>query len=197
MVAMVPVVMTPPVVVMAPVIMVTPVAIVTDAPRTVIGPDHPAAAVGIIIGVVVIGVVRAVEETPVKVMAVCEPNAAEPGATEAMASAVEDRTAAKPAAVEYGTAGSQAATMKHRAAAAVKHRAATMKAASAMETTSTVEAATAVKAAATSTTVETTPSATAMSTTADFGCKSAGGGFRGRCRARIDQRQRLRALWNS
>ena len=76
MVAMVPVVMTPPVVVMAPVIMVTPVAIVTDPPRSVIGPDHPAAAVGIIIGVVVVGVVRPVEEAPVKVMVVREPNAA-------------------------------------------------------------------------------------------------------------------------
>ena len=53
-------------------------------------------------------------------MVVREPNAAEPGATKAMASAVEDRTGAKPAAVEYGAAGSQAAAMKHRAAAAVE-----------------------------------------------------------------------------
>lgn len=175
--------------------MMTPVAIVTDAPRTVIGPDHPAAAVGIIIGVVVIGVIRPVEEAPVKVMVVREPNAAEPGATKAMASAMEDRTAANPAAVEYGAAGSQTATMEHRAAAAVERCGPTMKAASAMETTATVEAATAVKAAAT--TVETTSAAaTAVSTTADFSCQPAGGGFRRRCRARIDQRQRLRPLWN-
>ena len=110
-----------------------------------------------------------------------------------MASAMEDRTAAKPAAVEYGAAGSQTATMKHRTAA-VERCGPAMKAASAMETTATVETAAAVKAAA-STTVE-TAAATTMSTTADFGCQSAGSGFRRRCRARIDQRQRLRPLWN-
>ena len=80
-------------------------------------------------------------------MMVREPNAAEPGATKAMASAVEDRTGAKPAAVEYGAAGSQAPAMKHRAASAVKHRAASMKAASTMETTSPVETTSAVEAA--------------------------------------------------
>ena len=86
--------------------------------------------------------------------------------------------------------------MKHRtAAAAVERCGPTVKSASAMETTATVEAATAVK--ATSTAVETaSAAATAMSTTADFGCQSAGGGFRRRCRARIDQRQRLRPRWN-
>ena len=131
---MVPVVVTPPVV-MAPMIMVAPVAIVTDAPRPVIGPDHPAAAVRIIIGIIIIRVVgRAVEETPVKVMVVREPNAAEPGATKTMASAVEDRTAAKPAAMEYGAAGSQAATMKHRTAAAAMERCGpTMKSAATVE----------------------------------------------------------------
>jgi hypothetical protein len=194
MVAMVPVVVTPPVV-MAPMIMVTPVAIVTDAPRTVIGPDHPAAAVGIIIGVVVIGVVRPVEGTPVKVMVVREPNAAEPGATKTMASAVEDRTAAKPAAVEYSAAGSQPATMKHRTtAAAVERCGPTMKSATAVEAS-----AAAMKAATTSATVETTTTAAASAmstTTADCGRQSAGDGFRRLRRARIDQRQRLRALWN-
>ena len=131
-------------------------------------------------------------------MMVREPNAAEPGATKAMASAVEDRTGAKPAAVEYGAAGSQAATMKHRAASAVKHRAASMKAASTMETTSPVEAASAVKAAATAATVETTTTAaaSAMPATADFSCQSVGGKLCRRRSARIDQRQRLRALWN-
>ncbi len=136
-------------------------------------------------------------------MMVREPNAAEPGATKAMASAVEDRTGAKPAAVEYGAAGSQAPAMKHRAASAVKHRAASMKAASTMETTSpvettsAVEAASAVKATATATTVEaTTAAASAMPATADFSCQSVGGKLCRRRSARIDQRQRLRALWN-
>lgn len=188
MVAMVPVVVTPPVV-MAPMIMVAPVAIVTDAPRPVIGPDHPAAAVRIIIGIIIIRVVgRAVEETPVKVMVVREPSAAEPGATKTMASALEDRTAAKPAAMEYGAAGSQAATMKYRTAAAAMERCGP-----------TMKSAATVKAAATSATVETTTTTTASAmstTTADFGRQSAGDGFRRRGRARIDQRQRLRALWN-
>ena len=138
--------------------MMTPVAIVTDAPRTVIGPDHPAAAVGIIIGVVVIGVIRPVEEAPVKVMVVREP----------IAAAVEDRNGTKPAAMEYGAAAAEGATMKYRAATAVK---------------------------AAATTVETTSAAaTAVSTTADFSCQPAGGGFRRRRRARVDQRQRFCAL---
>jgi hypothetical protein len=128
-------------------------------------------------------------------MMVREPNAAEPGAAKTTASAVEDRTAAKPAAVEYGAAGSQATTMKHRTSAAAMERCGpTMKSATAVKSS-----AAAMKAAATSTTVETTTTAaSAMSTTttADFGRQSAGDGFRRRCRTRIDQRQRLRALWN-
>ena len=95
-------------------------------------------------------------------MVVREPNAAEPGATKTMASAVEDRTAAKPAAVEYGAAGSQAATMKHRTAAAVERCGPTMKSAATVETATAVEAsAAAMKAAATSATVETTTTTTA------------------------------------
>ena len=69
----------------------------------------------------------------------------------------------------------------------------TMKSATAVKAS-----AAAMKAAATSATVETTAAAAsaATTTTADFGRQSAGDGFRRRCRARIDQRQRLRALWN-
>jgi len=190
-----------PVVVMPPVVMVVaPVAIVADAPRTVVGPDHPAAAVRIIIGVAIIRVIRRSVEAPVKVMVVREPVAAEPGAAIAIAAAVEDRTGAERAAMEDGPAGTEAATMKHRAttAAAVEHCGSTVKSTTAMETattametaTSTMEtvAATAMSSAAMST--------AAMSTTADFGRQSAGGGFRHRCSARIDQRQRLRARWN-
>lgn len=85
-----------PVMVMAPVVVVVPpVAIVTDATRAVVGPDHPAAAVRVIIGVVIIRIVgRSIEETPVKVMVVCEPDAAEPGAAMAKAAAVKDGTGA-------------------------------------------------------------------------------------------------------
>ncbi len=134
-------------------------------------------------------------------MVVREPNAAEPGATKTMASALEDRTAAKPAAMEYGAAGSQAATMKYRTAAAAMERCGpTMKSAATVKSATAVEAsAAAMKAAATSATVETTTTTTASAmstTTADFGRQSAGDGFRRRGRARIDQRQRLRALWN-
>jgi hypothetical protein len=134
-------------------------------------------------------------------MVVREPVAAEPGAAIAIAAAVEDRTGAERAAMEDGPAGTEAATMKHRAtaAAAVEHCGSTVKSTTAMETattametaTSTMEtvAATAMSSTAMSTT-------TTMSTTADFGRQSAGGGFRRRCSARIDQRQRLRARWN-
>lgn len=173
------VVVVPPVVVM-----VTPVTEVTDAPRTVVGPDHRAAAVRVIIGIIIVRVVgRAIEEAPVKVMVVGEPVAAVAGAAIAKAAAVEDRTGAKRAAMEYGAAAAvEAATVKRRAAAAVKHGAPTVKTAAAVE------------AAAASTTVA---SATAVSTTADFGRQSVGGKFRRRRSARIDQRHRLRALWNS
>lgn len=168
-----------PVGVMAPVVvMVAPVAEVTDAPRTEVGPDHRAAAMRVIIGIIIIRVVgRPVEETPVKMMVVCEP-----GAAIAIAAAVEDRTGAKAAAMEYGAATVEAAAVKRRTTAAVK-TAAAMEAASAT---------TAVKAAATSTTVA---SATAMSTV-DIGRQSVGGKFRRGRGARIDQRQRLRALRN-
>ena len=173
-----PVVVVPPVVVM-----VTPVTEVTDAPRTVVGPDHRAAAVRVIIGIIIVRVVgRAIEEAPVKVMVVGEPVAAVAGAAIAKAAAVEDRTGAKRAAMEDGAAAVEAATVKRRAAAAVKHGAPTVKTAAAVE------------AAATSTTVA-SATATAMST-ADFGRQSVGGKFRRRRSARIDQRQRLRALWN-
>src|ERR1700674_285100 len=56
-----------PAVVVTPVV-VAPMAIVTDAPRSVMGPDDRAAAVGVIIRVIIIiGVVRrSIEEMPVK-----------------------------------------------------------------------------------------------------------------------------------
>lgn len=188
---MMPVVMMP-VVVMAPVVVVPPVAIVTDATRAVIGPDHPAATVRVIIGVIVVVRVvigRAIEEAPV-VMAKREPSVVKATAEDMSRSkpaAVEDRTAAKPAAMEYGAAGSEAATVKRRATAAVKHSGATVKASAAVEASASVEAATPTTA------VETT--STAMATAAaDFGRQRAGDGFRRRSNARIDQRQRLRAL---
>jgi len=109
--------------------------------------------------------------------------------------AVEDRTAAKPAAMEYGATGSEAATVKRRATAAVKHHGATVKASAAVEASASVEATAAatVEAATPTTAVETT--STAMATAAaDFGRQRAGDGFRRRSNARIDQRQRLRAL---
>jgi hypothetical protein len=63
-----------PVVVTAPVGVVVPMTIVTDAARAVIGQDHPAAAVRIIMGVIVIRVIgRTVEEASVKAMVVREP----------------------------------------------------------------------------------------------------------------------------
>lgn len=46
----------------------------------------------------------------------------------AIAAAVEDRTRAKSAAMEYGAAGSEADSVKHGATAAMCHRAATVKA---------------------------------------------------------------------
>lgn len=80
-IAVVPVAVMP--MVMAP-IMVAPVTIVTDAPRAVMGPDHPAAVIRAIIGIIVVG--RRVIEVPVKtVMPECEPAVAESAAVETAA----------------------------------------------------------------------------------------------------------------
>src|SRR5713101_697578 len=85
-------VMVTPVVVM-PVVAMMPVAIVADPARAIIGPDHPAAMVRIIIRVIVIGRV----EVPVKAMV------PKPEPTVAEAAAVENMSGAKSAAVKRRT----------------------------------------------------------------------------------------------
>lgn len=177
-----------PVVVMAPVEVVAPMPIVADAARAVMGQDHPAAVVRIIIGVIVIRVIgRTVEDAPVKVV-VGEPVAAGAKTAVAIAAAVEDRTGAKSAAMEYGAAAAQGATVKHRTTAAVKCGTAAMESSTAMETSTATETSTAGEA---SSTVEATSTA---ATTDDFGRQSVGSGFRRGRSARIDQRERLSAL---
>ena len=152
-----------------------PMAIVADAARTEMGPNHRAAAIRGIIGIIVIRVIRrAIEEAPVKVRVVCEP----------IAAPVEDRTGAEPATMEHGAATMEAATVKHRTTAAVKTSAA-------MEATTTVEA-------SASTAVSTTTTSTAaVSATVDFGRQPVGRKFRRGGNAGIDQRERLSALRNS
>lgn len=94
--------------VMAP-IMVAPVTIVTDAPRAVMGPDHPAAVIRAIIGIIVVG--RRIIEVPVKaVMPERKPAVSEAAAVEDMRGAI----------------------------AAVKRHAAAMEASAAVETAATV-----------------------------------------------------------
>jgi len=157
---------------MAPV--VAPMAIVADAARAVMGQDHPAATVRIIIGVIVIRVIgRAIEEAPVKVMVVRKSIAAIAKAAVSMAAAMEDRSGAKPAAMEYGATTVEAAAVKTSAA---------------------METATAVEASATSTAVET--SSTSAMSTADFGRQPVGAKFRRGDSTRIDQRERFGALRN-
>jgi hypothetical protein len=124
---------------------------------------------------------------PVKaVVPECEPAVAK-------AATMENMTAAKPAAMEHCAATSEAAAMKRRAASAetsaVKGRTATAEAA-AMEASAAAEAATpaAVEGASTA-----TMAATAMPAT-DFGRQPVGSVFRRGHSARVDQRQRLRAL---
>jgi len=164
-----------PVVAIMMVPVVAPMAIVADAARAVMGQDHPTAAVRIIIGVIVIRVIgRAIEEAPVKVMVVRKSIAAV-----SMAAAMEDRSGAKPAAMEYGATTVEAAAVKTSAA---------------METATAVEASAATAMEATATAVETS-STTAMST-ADFCRQPVGGKFRRGDSARIDQRERLCALRN-
>lgn len=160
-------VMVMPVVVMTPVVVAMPVAIVADPARAIIGPDHPAAVVRIIIRVVVIGPV----EVPMKaVMPKREPAMAE-------AAAVENMAAVKAAAMEHGATAVETA--------AVKRRASTMEA-----------AATAVKSTSTATMPPAAMATTTMTTTAaaDFGRQPVGGVCHRRRRARTDQRQRFRTL---
>src|SRR5437764_43257 len=165
------VVMTPPV--------MTPVPEVTDAARPIIGPDHPAAPVRVVIGVVVIRVVRrSNEEPPVKVMPVREPNA----------SAVEYRAGTKRATIDTKAATGNSPGMNHAPAtwepAAMEGRAAAMegRAAAVKGRATTVEAAHASTAAAmttaTTAAAAVTTAATATSATTDFGDQRAGCGFR-------------------
>jgi len=100
--------------------------------------------------------------------------------------AVEDRTGAKPAAMEYGAAAVEAATMDHRAAA--------VKTSAAMKAATTVEAS-ATTAVKTATTASAMPSASAVPT-ADLSRQAVGSSFRRGGSARIDQRERLGALWD-
>lgn len=153
--------------------MVTPVAEMTDAAWTVMSPDHGAAAVRVVIGiVVVIGVGRSIEEPPMKVMPVMESDAA----------AVEGHAPVKRAAWNCSAAGSNAAGMK---CAAAWSNAATMEAATA-----------AMAAPAASTAVATTSAsaATAPVTAAHFDDRRAGGCARDRRSTGIDQRQRASVL---
>src|SRR5260370_10864518 len=108
-------VMVMPVVVMTPVVVAMPVAIVADPARAIIGPDHPAAMVRIIIRIVVIGRV----EVPVKAMV------PKPEPTVAEAAAVENMAAVKAATVE-NMSGAKSTAME---TPAVKRRTSTIEAA--------------------------------------------------------------------
>jgi hypothetical protein len=104
-----------PMMVMAPV-MVVPVAEVTDAARAIMGPDHPASAVRVVIrGVGIIG--RPIDEMPAEMVVVPDGEA-----TMAKAASVEHGSGAIPAAMEYGAA----AAVKTATAAVVTAAAATM-----------------------------------------------------------------------
>jgi hypothetical protein len=124
-----------------PVVM-APAVEVTDAARAVMGKDHRAAPVRVIIVrvivirviIIIIGRPVAGEEAPMEVVMVREPNAAVTKAPRvksavAIAAAVEDRAdGAIAAAMEYGAT-----------TAAVKHCGATVEAATAVETSAAVE----------------------------------------------------------
>lgn len=171
MVVMVPAMVTP--------MMVTPVPEMTDAAWTVVGPDDRAAAVGVVIGViVVIGVGRSIEEPPMKVMPVMESDAA----------AMEGHAPVKRAALKCSaTTASTTAGVKRGAAwsdaAAMECRATSMEAPSAAMTAS---AATAV--------TTTSASAAATMTAAHFDDRRTGSCARDRRGTRIDQRQRASVL---
>ena len=165
-------------------VVITEVAEATDPARAVMGQDHPASAVWV---VVVVGVVRgSIKEPRAKVMPMGEPKA----------SAVECRTGVKGAPAEYRTAGSEAAAMERRAAAsetaAMKGRAAAVHSTAAMEPASATTVETTTSAVASATTSPTVASAT--SATTDFGRHPPGRGFGDRCRARTNQRHRVGML---
>jgi hypothetical protein len=86
-----------PMVVMAPAVVV-PVAEVANAARAVMGPDHPAGAVRVVRGVVIVR--RTIDEMPAEMLVVPEREAA----------------MAKAAAVEHMRGAIPAAAMEHRAA---------------------------------------------------------------------------------
>src|SRR5229473_1333263 len=150
-------------------VMVTPVVVmpvVADPARAIIGPDHPAAMVRIIIRVVVIGRV----EVPVKAMV------PKPEPTVAEAAAVENMAAVKSATVE-NMSGAKSTAME---TAAVKRRTSTMEAAATVKTAATVASPTAMTTA--------TMTTTAMAAAADFGRQPVGGVCHCWRRARTDQR---------
>lgn len=150
--------------------MVTPVAEMTDAAWTVMSPDHGAAAVRVVIGiVVVIGVGRSIEEPPMKVMPVMESDAA----------AVEGHAPVKRAAWNCSAAGSNAAGMKCAAA---------------WSNAATMEAPTAAMAAPAAVATTSASAATAPVTAAHFDDRRAGGCARDRRSTGIDQRQRASVL---
>jgi hypothetical protein len=184
---MVPMMMAP--VVVMPPVMVAPVAEVTDAPRPVMGPDHPAAAVRVIVvGVVVVVVGRPDKEAPVKtMMPEREPavtNAAGENMSPRRQSSVKGRACAEPA-MKYGASTAvkrRGTAVRHRTSAAVKRRAPAMecRTAAAVEATTTMPAAAAMTAT------------TAMAS--DFSRKCASSGFRRGQRASTWQRQRVGAM---
>ena len=150
--------------VMAPVVVV-PRAKAANLARAVIGPDHTAVAVR----VVIIG--RRIVEVPVNAV-VAE---REPAVTKA--AAAENMRGSKPAAMEHGATASECAAMKDCPAPMGGAEANSAMATMAAKASSTTVAAKA-----------------AMATTADVGRQSARGGFRRGRSTRIDQRQRFRAL---
>jgi hypothetical protein len=128
-------------VVVAPVVvMPVVVAMVTDAPRAVIGPDHPAVAWVIVV------VRRPIVEMPVKAVV------PEPEPAMAKTAAMENMRASKPAAMEHRAAATKAA--------AVKRRATTVEASTAVEAAAAMTAASAA--------AMTAASAAAVATAADF-----------------------------
>jgi hypothetical protein len=114
-----------------------PVAEVTDAARTVIGPDDPAA----VVRVVIIGrPIVPIEEVPVKMMM------PEGEAAVAKATAVENMTAAKAAAMESATSETAAVKGRTSVKTATVKAAAMETATAAVETTATMATAAAMTA---------------------------------------------------
>src|SRR5689334_12554573 len=95
-----------------PVMPPMPVAIMADATRAVIGPDHAAAAIGIIVGAVRRIVVRAVEVAMVMMEVRPMSEAAVIAAVPYAAAVMECRTGSEAAAVETSAAAVESSTAK-------------------------------------------------------------------------------------